>query len=378
MKATKLLAGLICLLLFTTCTIIEDGDITDPGQVLTLTAISISQAGQEGTNTHANATVTTSGSGGLIQKIDWQLPPIPNNDTNIHTFRFRTERFATTENLQSTAFRTFVDSDLENQIETFFEGYDAGGRVGTIRNVGQSDNQEFERYEFQYDSEGRVTNVTTTYTSDITIVLQDVITYDFDSKIDIIRRTVNVDGAMSQAVFYIGFGRQPGNTSLFTGTDDDIGGFVIREFAAGAAVDAKNDVLIAGSEPENHYAYFQNDPGNWFGGDNDNNASPLPFQGNVDMLINDAGSSLASIQITDIRFFGNGEFQNENFSPFARNRYPDYYYFHPFFLFPNLFEDGRLLQQIYFSDWWIVNQGSDLAYEFEQNRDMTVEYSLAN
>lgn len=369
-----LLVGLLA-----SCSIIDDNDITDPNVRPKFSSASISGAGQEGFTDLGSATFQSDAQN-RPTSINWS------GLTLTGEFRFRSGSLLATTSLQGTAFLT---EPTASNVTTSLS-YDGSGNVAEITNA--SGSSIFEKYTFEYDNQNHVTKMVTIYgdpsspcilngtdCGGTAIMLRDSLVYT-SGKLEYIKRQIYSGNPSSQLAIYIGYGRQPGSFN-FSGTTSDIGAFAIKEFSNMAGIpDPEAEIFTTNQfNTSNRYSYFQNEPGNWYGGKLDftDPSGMFPFIGNIDIQLATRGEVLARISIADIRFFPDGSFQNDqsNRSDY-RNRLPDYYYFHPFWLFPNLFNNGIQLSQLYYSDWWIVTQETDLSFDFLQDRDYEVNYSL--
>jgi len=365
MNKIYIAVGLI--ILFTRCSIIDDSDITDPNEDLTLISVDINQTTQDGARDLGGGTAQ-SGTDGKISSILWSV----NSDDFAFRTGTRTSAIGGNQNIYS--------SDVSGTIRTFFDTRDTKDRITRMHN--EIGGIVFEVYTFQYDFQGRLTKMSTIYgddndpcfadipdtcTGQVLIINDSIVYLPGGDKFDYIKRRV-FDGTIEQfqEAFYVGYGdfnNFPNNV-----TEDDLGIVAVKRFGIMNGVPVPESDIFDPFSTSRRSAYRYSGYSHWFVTFDNNNFNNE--NGNSRFTPFVQGKFVVSVNIQEIRFFDDGS--STGVDP---NRLPDKYYFHPFLLFPAFFKNGAELSSLYFNDWWILNLEVDPSFTFKQNREIVISFN---
>lgn len=285
------------------CTIIKDGDITDPTQTskLKLKSIEIKQSLNSGDQTGL-ASVTMNAAG-QIEKISW--PSLGNKKV-----KFRS------------GFSSAVTSTL-----TY-----AGGKL-----TGFDTQSGLEKYEFEYNAAGNLVKLTSTGTFTGAIVKTvDTLYYNAQSKVSRVDRSLyNNTGVKTQITI----------SPIIYLTDGTLDGFNYK------SIPIKQDLGQLGGG-----GYCPNDKST-------SNCTRYDFgiggpgQGAPNVLVKRelTGTLIDKIEFADLRFGGN---DNTSCNDNTCTRSMDDYYLHPIMLLKSYFNNGDDLFVIYMIDWWTPGSGT--------------------
>ena len=206
--------------------------------------------------------------------------------------------------------------------------------------------------ELTYDGNGRVISFNYLFTGGTDGIGQYQFTYDANGNIE----TITLDGDFTiDSLFYSGNTLTRINRQL--GTIPPIVKYDI-------SFQTSTDRVIVTSQNRTFDRQTFGDLKTVFG--DFTNGEP----GNVNLQTEIVQDRLVSLRIEDDRQddFGNlGFFGN-------RNRFPDTFFVHPFLIFPDLFPNGELLAEIFFEDWWEINQTTDTFYSYDSDEYVEIDF----
>jgi len=360
----KLIPILGLIFLFSTCSIIDDEDITDPNVDLKLNSVDINQTTQDGSRDLGGGTSQFTNDG-KIASIIWNV--------SSGDFAFRTG----TQTSSINGRQNIYSSDATGTVKTFFDLWDSQDRLTRMHN--EVGGQLFEAYIFGYDSRGRLASMITIYgdafdpcmsdpnleaCTGLVLIMSDSLVYtsSFGNKVDYIKRNVlEGKGFRYQEAIYVGYGDQFSNVS-----EEDIAALALKRFGIMDGVPTPESTIFDEQQQNltsNRSIYTGFGYGFW-------NMRFLPDSfGSLIFAPFVQGKITASVKVEDFRFGENRSFNGD------QSRLPDIYYFHPFLLFPGFFKNGDDLASVYFNDWWILNPELDPSFTFRQNRQMIFNFN---
>ncbi|MEP2670106.1 MAG: hypothetical protein ABJH04_13980 [Cyclobacteriaceae bacterium] len=334
---------IILLLFLGSCSIIKDEDIQskeDLDAKLRLTRVEISEGTQAFSDINPDGTYVLYGrsfaeasfnSQGQLSALAWSGLSASNASFNSGS-KLRV-------NHKSESADPIDPIEFTNKID-----YNSNGYPSRITSVTETDNFEFESFEFTYNSDGNIFSIVTLRKSKDGILNQkttDVLGY-VNNRVSRVDRLIDNLNSMTEK----------SETIEVTRSGNGVITMIEYTFSNGT-------IRFYDQQCPNENCFW------YFSEIEQPNLGPF---GNPNISYNNTALGFLPTQLVDSRTGLN--------QTFGEDRPPDIFFVHPLLILPHLFKNGVEVSQIFINDWWLVSSIIDPDLNMNQDETVLIDYTF--